>query len=159
TLSLGTDLESVRADLLVALVRGYDEVNRPEQALKYMRQLLDHYRGAREKGLRALPGLSDKESVIASLQNASSGLHYFEFKEAQLRAQVAEREVVNSRIEMLERLAVTADLKEEASGEHGYRVGKVASLTAASIGWAQENCRAIDLAARLHDIGKVGMPD
>lgn len=60
---------------------------------------------------------------------------------------------------MLERLAVTADLREEASGEHGYRVGKLAALLAEDLGWDREKCHAIEMAARLHDIGKVAVPD
>jgi putative two-component system response regulator len=60
---------------------------------------------------------------------------------------------------MLERLAVTADLKEEESGEHGYRVGKLASLLAGDLDWPSEARQAIDLAARVHDIGKIGVPD
>ena len=82
-----------------------------------------------------------------------------ELREANLRARVAEREVINSRIEMLERLAVTADLKEEASGEHGYRVGKLSALLADDLKWSVEACQAIEQAARLHDIGKIGVPD
>lgn len=80
-------------------------------------------------------------------------------KEANLRAMVAENDAVNSRTEMLERLAVAADLKEEASGEHGYRVGKLSSLVAEQLDWSPDACFSLDLAARLHDIGKIGMPD
>jgi putative two-component system response regulator len=60
---------------------------------------------------------------------------------------------------MLERLAVTADLKEEASGEHGYRVGRLSALVAEDLGWPKDACHSLDLAARLHDIGKIGVPD
>jgi len=60
---------------------------------------------------------------------------------------------------MLERLAVAADLKEEASGEHGYRVGKLSSLLSEGLGWTQDQGFAIELAARLHDVGKIGIPD
>jgi hypothetical protein len=42
-----------------------------------------------------------------------------ELREARLRVKVAEKELLNSQLEMLERLAVTADLKEEPSGQHG----------------------------------------
>jgi putative two-component system response regulator len=80
-------------------------------------------------------------------------------RESLLRAQVAERELQSSRIEMLERFAITADLKEEASGEHGYRVGRLASLLASALGWKRDACQSIDLAARLHDIGKIAVPD
>jgi len=60
---------------------------------------------------------------------------------------------------MLERLAVTADLKEEDSGEHGYRVGRLAALIARALAWKADAIQAIDVAARLHDIGKMSVPD
>ena len=82
-----------------------------------------------------------------------------ELRESRLRTKVAESNLLNSRIEMLERLAVTADLKEEASGEHGYRVGRLSALVAEDLGWPRDACHALDLAARLHDIGKIGVPD
>ncbi len=60
---------------------------------------------------------------------------------------------------MLERLAITASLKEDPSGEHGYRVGKLSALMAQELGWPRDKCYMIETAARLHDIGKVGIPD
>src|SRR4029450_11507860 len=41
----------------------------------------------------------------------------------------------------------------------GYRVGKLAALVAEALNWSREACFALDLAARLHDIGKIGVPD
>jgi putative two-component system response regulator len=60
---------------------------------------------------------------------------------------------------LLERLAITSDLKEEQSGEHGYRVGELSALVAGELGWSNDSRVAIELAARLHDIGKIGIPD
>jgi len=60
---------------------------------------------------------------------------------------------------MFERLAIAADLKEDASGLHGYRVGKLASLVAARLEWEQAAISALEVAARLHDIGKMAIPD
>jgi putative two-component system response regulator len=60
---------------------------------------------------------------------------------------------------MLERMAVAADIREDISGEHGYRVGRLSSLLAREIGWDRDACNAIDVAARLHDIGKIGIPE
>ena len=91
--------------------------------------------------------------------SANTDLRALELKHADLRARVAERETASSRLEMLERLAVTADLKEDASGEHGYRVGRLSALLAIDAGWSEESAHALDLAARLHDIGKIGIPD
>ncbi len=60
---------------------------------------------------------------------------------------------------MLERMAVAADIREDISGEHGYRVGRLSALLAKEIGWDRDACNALDIAARLHDIGKIGIPD
>ena len=56
-------------------------------------------------------------------------------------------------------MAVAADIREDISGEHGYRVGRLAALLAAEIGWKPDACSAIELSARLHDIGKFGIPE
>jgi putative two-component system response regulator len=144
---------------LNALVRGYDHAGQPELALSRMRVLLSTIRVAREKGLLALisgPMNHASPVVLATEQN---DLQAFELREAHLRAQVAEREVTNSRVEMLERLAVAADLKEEETGAHGYRVGRLSSLLATELNWTRQSCDALDIAARLHDIGKISVPD
>jgi putative two-component system response regulator len=86
-------------------------------------------------------------------------LQPLECREAKLRARIAEKEAAASRIEMLERFAVTADLREETSGEHGYRVGKLSSLVAEKLGLEEDACKVLEVAARLHDIGKIGIPD
>jgi putative nucleotidyltransferase with HDIG domain len=72
---------------------------------------------------------------------------------------VAERELFQARIEMLERLAVTAELRDDSTGEHSYRVGKLASLLAHEFGCVTTPCFMIEMAARLHDVGKIGVPD
>jgi putative two-component system response regulator len=56
-------------------------------------------------------------------------------------------------------MAVAADIREDISGEHGYRVGLLSALLAKEIGWDRDSCNALDVAARLHDIGKVGISD
>ncbi len=147
------------ASALKALVSGYDHASRPEQALSTLRLLLKCIREGREKGLLALVSLQSQPHDPLLIFSENADLQTFTNREAHLRAQVAEREIVNSRVDMLERFAVTADLKEEASGEHGYRVGRLASLFARDLGWSAESCLAIDLAARLHDIGKLAVPD
>jgi putative two-component system response regulator len=80
-------------------------------------------------------------------------------QEAALQGQVAEQELFKSRIEMLERLAVTAELRDDSTGEHSYRVGKLAALLAHEFGCDEGTCFMVELAARLHDVGKIGVPD
>lgn len=148
--------EALRADAAVALVKGYQRCGQAESALShlnsYMCQLVDR----RSQQISALLGA---QLPHASPQSEYMDLHAWKYREAQLRAAVLENEVVNSRQEMLERLAATATLKEDPSGEHGYRVGKLSALLAEKRGWPRDKLYLIETAARLHDIGKVGVPD
>jgi putative two-component system response regulator len=145
--------DAYRTQALVSLVQAHDVAGNPERALLHMRSLLEHIRCLREKGLVALLAIKPDSAMTRP------DLQALELRQAQLEARVAERETDWQRIEMLERLAVTADLKEEASGEHGYRVGKLASLVAESLVWSRDDSYSLDLASRLHDIGKIAVPD
>jgi putative two-component system response regulator len=124
-----------------------------------MEELLEHVKSKRAESALALMALNPGGASEAATPTDSVAFEALERRELKLRAVVAERELFNSRIEMLERLAVTADLKDDASGEHGYRVGKLASLLADELNWSQEASLSLELAARLHDIGKIGVPD
>jgi putative two-component system response regulator len=112
-----------------------------------------------ERGVLALLSQAGSQISQSPLGRAGPDLRPLEMREAKLRARIAEREAAASQMEMLERFAVTADLKEEASGEHGYRVGKLSSLLADDMGLNASACNALEIAARIHDIGKVGIPD
>lgn len=60
---------------------------------------------------------------------------------------------------MLERLAITAELRDDATGRHCYRVGRLAGLLARRAGCPDAESADMDKAARLHDIGKFAIPD
>ncbi len=61
--------------------------------------------------------------------------------------------------EAFERLAAIAEYRDPDSGEHSSRVGELAAEIALQLdedpAWAEE----LRLAGRLHDVGKVGVPD
>jgi putative two-component system response regulator len=144
---------------LKALVRSCDEAGQPEKALIYMNELLSHIRITRDASVAALMERSGSASNLLAIGQNTQDLRSLEQQHLKLRAAVAEREVEYGRLEILERLAITADMKEENSGEHGYRVGKFSYLLAERLNWTIEACDAIEHAARLHDIGKIGVPD
>jgi putative two-component system response regulator len=124
-----------------------------------MNELLQHVRSKRAESALSLMSLNSKTPSEPVDVPDSLNVEVLTRRELKLRVAVAERDLVASRIEMLERLAVTADIKEDTSGEHGYRVGKLASLLSDELSWSQEASAALELAARLHDIGKIGVPD
>lgn len=153
-----TDAGPYRAEALKALVKAYDEAGKPEQALVCLRELLSYIRSVREKSVLALFSQT-VYPISASLPAEFNDLHVLTHKEAELRAQVAERHLAATHVEMLERLAITADLKDESSGQHGYRVGTLSRLLALELGFSRDQCFNIEIAARLHDVGKIGVPD
>jgi putative two-component system response regulator len=58
----------------------------------------------------------------------------------------------------LEEFAVIGELHDDSTGEHAYRVGKLSALLAIRLGHDLEYADTLDVAARLHDIGKVSTP-
>lgn len=158
TLERARLVRSMLRDTLGALVKAYEVIGQPERALVYLREMIEALRQTQQENALKHVGLhlaqldpepSAQPPLAARLQR----------QEAALRGKVAEQELFRSRIEMLERLAVTAELRDDSTGEHSYRVGKLAALLAAEFGCDDETCFMIELAARLHDIGKIGVPD
>jgi putative two-component system response regulator len=58
----------------------------------------------------------------------------------------------------LEELAATAELCDDPSRRAIYRVGKLSRLLALELGYSETEAIALEHAARLHDIGKLGIP-
>lgn len=76
------------------------------------------------------------------------------------------RQVLNLRdqleeaqIEMLERLALASELRDDDTGEHTRRVGELSARIARLAGWPEAELDLVRRAAALHDIGKIGIPD
>jgi putative nucleotidyltransferase with HDIG domain len=61
-------------------------------------------------------------------------------------------------VEPLQRETIIAESADDPSGEHCFRVGKLASLLGEAVGLDARACTAIEVAARLHDIGKTTVP-
>lgn len=78
-----------------------------------------------------------------------------------LEARVEERtrDLDLARIEVLERLALAAEYRDDQTHEHAQRVGRTTALLAAELELPVEDLRLMRLAAPLHDIGKIGIPD
>ena len=65
----------------------------------------------------------------------------------------------DARLEMLLRLAMAAEYRDDATGQHTQRVGRTAALVAGGLGVEAEEAELIRYAATLHDVGKIGVPD
>jgi putative two-component system response regulator len=81
------------------------------------------------------------------LGNQAAGLRVKSFN-----LTVAERERT-----LLENWAVAASLIDDETGRHCFRVGRLASLMATRLGFDEERADLVEMAARMHDIGKIGI--
>lgn len=145
-------------DALSALAKAYEESGDCEKALSTTRWLITHLGTTHlDSSIANLSSLPD--SLEVPFRGIWSNTAELKRVETELSLKVLQRELVRSRQEMLERMAVAADIREDISGEHGYRVGRLSALLANEIGWDRDACNALDVAARLHDIGKIGIPE
>ncbi len=80
---------------------------------------------------------------------------------ATLKYQLEERtkQLEDSQVEMLVRLAKVAETRDDDTGEHVWRVAQTSSTLAEAIGLDKEHRAMLMRAARLHDVGKIGIPD
>jgi putative two-component system response regulator len=62
-------------------------------------------------------------------------------------------------LDSFERLALFAEMRDGEDGQHTRRVGDLAAEVAHALGEHSDWCERLRVAARLHDIGKVAVPD
>jgi putative two-component system response regulator len=77
--------------------------------------------------------------------------------EQAVRARTHELEA--SRLEVLDRLALVAEFRDDDTNQHAQRVGRSAAAIAAALELAPEVLELLGPAAALHDIGKIAIPD
>ena len=69
------------------------------------------------------------------------------------------RALEQARVEVLDRLAIAAEYRDDETGQHAQRVGRLAELVARQCGLAGRHIERLRRAAPLHDLGKIGIPD
>ena len=72
---------------------------------------------------------------------------------------VATKKVLTREQETLLRLAKAGEYRDAGTGNHILRMAKYSRLLAAELGLSEADCDEIELAAPMHDIGKIGIPD
>jgi putative two-component system response regulator len=80
---------------------------------------------------------------------------------ANLEEQVTERtrDLEQARLEILDRLALAAEYRDDDTQDHAWRIGRTCFLLAVGLGLPRPEVELIRRAAPLHDIGKIGIPD
>jgi putative two-component system response regulator len=80
-----------------------------------------------------------------------------EHLEERVRKRTASLE--EARLQTLHRLARAAEYRDDDTGQHTRRVGLSAARIAHALGWSVRATSKMRLAAPLHDVGKIGIPD
>jgi putative two-component system response regulator len=78
-----------------------------------------------------------------------------------LEARVRERteDLERARLETLRRLAEAAEFRDDDTGEHTRRVGRMSAAIGAALGLGSDEVTLLRTVAPLHDVGKIGIPD
>jgi PAS domain S-box-containing protein len=107
---------------------------------------------------------ADGVAIVVTSRDVTDRIHAVEAirrtrddLEARIRGRTSELETLQ--MEMLQRLAHAAELRDDETGRHTRRVADLSSRIAARLGLDPEQARTIQGAAPLHDIGKIGIPD
>ena len=106
----------------------------------------------------------DRTEVLLRIQNLLEARHFHQqlmMQNEWLEKKVKQRTVQleNAQIEMLIRLAKASEYRDDESGEHVWRVARTSALVAQELELDQERVEMILRATRLHDVGKIGIPD
>jgi len=78
-----------------------------------------------------------------------------------LEDRVAERThaLEQARLEMLDRLALAGEYRDDGTQQHAWRIARTCGMLAGGLGLPQDRIELIRRASQLHDIGKIGIPD
>jgi HD-GYP domain-containing protein (c-di-GMP phosphodiesterase class II) len=68
-------------------------------------------------------------------------------------------ELQNAHLDTIRRLAMAAEYKDDNTGSHLERVGRISELLARGLGLSETEVSDIRHAAPMHDIGKIGIPE
>ena len=136
----------------------YERAGETDKALKATRELLESLRSTRREVTAA-----DLLQIDISSSDEDDGI----VRELISRAAHFEHHVhtvadkFNAKLAYLFELGVSAELREEDgafAGEHIYRVGRLCAALALEAEYGEEMCWLSEIAGRLHDVGKAGLP-
>jgi len=72
---------------------------------------------------------------------------------------VSTKQLAQSYNDAIYMLGEASEFKDADTGTHIWRMAAYSSALAAASGWKKDACQQLELAAPMHDIGKLGIPD
>jgi len=68
-------------------------------------------------------------------------------------------ELRRTRLQVVQRLGMAAEYRDEETGNHILRMSYSSALLASALGWGDYDCDLLLNASPMHDVGKIGIPD
>lgn len=166
-LRIADDLEypARSADIHALLSEAHEAAGDPWAALRHSRRHHElRSRLLEENNQERLRELQVRFELARSQHDAER----YRLKSAVMRDAVAEAEqsvrlrteqLADAYIDIAERLALAAEYRDDGTGEHTQRVGRNTAVIAFLLGFRLEDIEVLFAAAKLHDVGKIGIPD
>ncbi|NOU90889.1 response regulator [Paenibacillus sp. LMG 31460] len=106
----------------------------------------------------------DKTEVVLRINNLLKTRFYhlqLQDQNQRLEQRVQERtaKLEQAKLEILELLGRTSEFRDDQTGQHTQRVGRIAKEIATSLGLPKQEAELLERATPLHDLGKIGIPD
>jgi len=80
-------------------------------------------------------------------------------KELDRKVREKTKELQDSRVDLVHRLGLAAEFKDNETGYHVIRVSKYSKILAREFGLSDQEIELVELAAPMHDVGKIGIED
>lgn len=149
--------ETAKRDILEALILGHDKAGNHLESRKLHTTYLNAISEAQRKSARAQLEALKRQFKLpdTTIDPNRTVLPKDVFEKLRQRGD----QIWQSFRAKLEAMAVLAELRDDATGEHAFRVGRLSGIFAQRLGYPEHQVREIELAARLHDLGKLVVPD
>jgi putative two-component system response regulator len=143
-------------DVLRALIRAHEKAGDLRRALEYVDQLALSFSATRTRELHQQLAQIQREA-LGELDPDSHAVVLLGDQAADLRVKSFNQLVSERERTLLENWAVAASLIDDETGRHCFRVGRLCYLMALRLGYDEVWAETLEMAGRLHDIGKIGI--
>ncbi|WP_181392051.1 tetratricopeptide repeat protein [Deinococcus irradiatisoli] len=148
--------------LLARIAQATGDLSGALDHLWALRELEQHlFNDERERHTRQLTVQFDVERAHheAAVSSMQTELAQQAYRAAELKVSEQTRRLAQTQVEVATRLANAAEYRDDVTGEHTLRVGHVSALLAQHLNFPAEEVALLRVAARLHDVGKIGISD